>query len=77
MGLSGGVEVVVDADVHLHAIVLEPASAANRKVNRLGDAADPEESFVERDRQLLAAGGHGELHVVDAIDRHPYILSGH
>ena len=52
-------------DVHLHALVAEPAAAACREHRRLGDLRQPEQLPVETPGGVLAAGRAGHLHVVD------------
>ena len=49
---------------------LEPAAAADGQRLRLREFIQTEELAVEGARGRLAAGGGGDLHVVDAEDRH-------
>jgi len=70
MGFAGRAEVCLDAEVHLHRSILEPTAAACGEVLGLGDVAEPEDPFVERDRAGLLADRHRELHMIDRLHRH-------
>ena len=65
-----GAEVGVHAQVDLDRAALEPGPAAGRERRGLGQLGDPQQSRVEGARLRLAAGGHRELHVIDADDGH-------
>ena len=77
VGLSGRPEVLLHAQVDLGRPVLEPAPAPGRQLGWLGHPGQPEQSRVERLGLGLGlrAGGHGQLHVVDA--HHPVRTRGH
>ena len=68
VGLPRRAEVGVHAQVDLDRAALEPGPAASRERRRLGQLGDPEQARVEGARLRLAAGRHGELHVIDADD---------
>lgn len=81
MGLSGRVEVGVDAQMDLEIVSFEPATAASGEMRRLCHLWEAEQSVVEADGVLLASCRHGQLHVIDAADFHGVSLaapsSGH
>jgi len=54
--------------VDLDRAALEPGPAAGRERRGLGELGDPEQARVERAGLRLAAGRHGELHVIDPDD---------
>jgi hypothetical protein len=66
MGFGGGVKHLVDAEVNLHFFAFEPASAALRQRRRLGGLRQTQRLTIECSGALLAAGGHGELDVIDS-----------
>ena len=70
MGLAGGPEVGLHAEVHLHRRRLEPATAPAGQVRRLGPFRQAEQVAVEGTSLVLAARRHGELHVVDRDEWH-------
>ena len=70
MGLGGGLELRVDAEMELDAGGLEPAAAPPCQLVRLGNLGDAEQPLVEGDGVDLPASGHGELDVVESDDAH-------
>jgi lipopolysaccharide/colanic/teichoic acid biosynthesis glycosyltransferase len=64
-------EGVVDPDVELLRAGAEPAAAAGGELRRLRKLLEAEQPAVERPGLRLAACRGGDLHVVDAGDRHP------
>ena len=75
MGLAGGREVLVDADVQLLRADREPDAAARSQLLGLLELAEPQQAAVEAARLALGAGRRGHLHVVEAVD-HPNTPSG-
>jgi len=69
--LAGGSEVPLDAEVDVEAApALEPHPAAAGEIGRLRHLPEPEGVRIEAPRLSLLALGHGELHVVEADERH-------
>jgi len=68
---AGRNERVVHADVKLLAAGAEPAAAARCELARLRQLLETEQVTVERPRLRFAPCRSGDLHVVDAGDRHP------
>ena len=68
MRLAGGGEIGLDADVELLRADPEPDPAAGAERLRLLDLLEPEQLAEEAAGGVLAAGGGGELDVVDAVD---------
>ena len=68
MRLPCGREVGLDADVELLRADPEPDPAAALQRLRLLDLFESEQLAEEAARGVLAAGGSGELDVVDAVD---------
>ena len=66
MRLARGGEIGLDADVELLRADPEPDAAAASERLRLLDLLEPEQLAEEAARGVLAAGGGGELDVVDA-----------
>ena len=67
VGLAGGREALVDADVQLRVADGEPHAAAAQPL-RLLELAQPEQAAVEAARLALAAGRRGDLDVVEPVD---------
>ena len=66
MRLARGGEIGLDADVELLRADLEPDPAAASERLRLLELLEPEQVAEEPAGGVLAAGGSGELDVVDA-----------
>ena len=73
MRFPGRAELALDAQVKLQTTALKPGAASSSEIRRLRNFHQPEQFAVELARQRFAAGRHGELNVVDAIDRHSII----
>jgi hypothetical protein len=71
MRLARGPEILLDAEVELHAVAAEPAAAARGQRGWFRDLVQPEHGAVELAERWLAARRAGQLHVVD----HPVWLS--
>ncbi len=71
VGLQRGREPIGDADVQLLAARPEPATSARLERVGLRQFLQTEQCAVEGARRVLAAGGCGDLHVIDPRDRHP------
>ncbi|RAJ53693.1 hypothetical protein K376_05656 [Streptomyces sp. PsTaAH-130] len=65
MGLLGGVEGGVDAEVEADRAGLEPAAAAGREHRRLGGLGHAEDIDVVRAQRVLRSGRRRELYVID------------
>jgi hypothetical protein len=66
VGLAGGGEAVLDADVELMVGAdREPDPAAGSERLGLGDLAQAQQLAVEAARLRLAPGRGGDLHVID------------
>ena len=70
MGLARRGERSFDSDVELLGARPEPAAAAGGEGLRLRELLQPEEPAIERAHLRFAAGGGGDLDVVDSGDRH-------
>lgn len=68
MSLVRGREVGLDADVELLRADPEPDPAAASEQLRLLQFFEPEQAAEELSGRVLAAGGSGELDVVDAVE---------
>ena len=68
VGLAGRTEVLLDAEMHRHRPVAEPAAAPRRQRIGLGHADQAEQRRVEGFGLSLPAGRHGQLHVVEPDD---------
>ena len=68
MSLAGGPEVLFHPQVQRHRSVGEPATPAGGQRRGFGQAFETEQARVEGLCLLLAAGPHGQLHVVQAHD---------
>ena len=75
MRLPRGGELGLDADVELLRADPEPDAASVCEQLRLLELLEPEQLAEEAARGVLAAGGGGELDVVDAVD-HRLRLAG-
>src|SRR3954471_18367065 len=67
MCLGGGVEVLLDAEVDLEVPSLEPTPSPSSKVRGLRHLGDTKKALVELDGLCLPAGGHRQLHVIQAL----------
>jgi len=67
--LSGWAEVLLHAQVKLHAFAGKPSSTARGQRRGLGNFPHTEEVGVEVARRRFFTRWHGELHVVDAVER--------
>src|SRR5207244_13646801 len=65
MRLARGPEVLLHAEVELHAVAAEPAAAARGQRGRLRYLVQPEHVAVELAERWLAARWAGQLHVMD------------
>ena len=71
MRLARRREPLLDPDVQLLCARREPDPAARGERLRLGELVHPEQAAEERPCLGFAAGGSGDLHMVDSRDRHP------
>ena len=71
MGLQSRCEGVFDSDVQLLGARPEPAAASRAQPVGLRELVQAEQRSVERAGGILAAGGRGDLDVIDPGDRHP------
>ena len=76
MRLSRGGEVGLDADVELLRADLEPDAAAAPERLRLLELGEPEQLAEEAAGGVLAAGGSGQLNVVEAVDHRLRLARG-
>ena len=65
MRLARRREPLLDSEMHLLIAAAEPDPATRPQRLGLLDLLEPEKPAVERARRLLAAGGSGELDVVE------------
>jgi hypothetical protein len=70
MGLPGGAEFSLDAQMHLRSAEIKPGAAACREFHRLGNLAQAEDVAVKAARLIFEALRHRELYVVQAKDAH-------
>ncbi len=70
MGLTGRTELVLDAEVNLDAVALEPAASPGLQMRWLGHSRQPEQALTERLSDGFLAGRHGELHVINRDNPH-------
>lgn len=63
-------EIGIDAQVDFHRAQLKSAAATRCKVRRLSHLRYVEHAAIEGACLGFTAGGHRELHVLDAFDQH-------
>lgn len=70
MGLTGRTELVLDAEVNLDAVALEPAASPCLQMRWLGHSRQPEQALIERLSDGFLASRHGELRVINRDNPH-------
>jgi hypothetical protein len=75
MRLSGGSEIVLDAEVHVGLSCGEPNPSPPRQILRLRLLGHPQDVPVERARLVFLPARHGELHVMEGADHKAIYLS--
>ena len=70
MGLPGGAEFSLDAQMQLRSAEVKPGATACREFLRLGNLAQAEDAAVETPRLVFEARRHRELYVVESKDAH-------
>jgi len=70
MGLPGGAEFSLDAQVQLRSAEVKPGAAACREFHRLGNLAQAQDVAVKAPRLIFEALRHRELYVVQSKDTH-------
>jgi NAD(P)-dependent dehydrogenase (short-subunit alcohol dehydrogenase family) len=66
-------EIRFHSEVNLQVTALEPTAAALRQVGGFGHFLDPQRMPIEGARLVLAACGHGQLHMIYARNSHTFL----
>jgi tRNA(Leu) C34 or U34 (ribose-2'-O)-methylase TrmL len=60
----------LDAEVDLDAALFEPTASALGEIWRFCLFGDAKQQVIEGARFRLTAGGHGQLNMIERLDRH-------
>ena len=77
VGLAGGPEILLHAQMQRHGPVGEPATATGGERRGFAEALESEHTGIEGLCLVLPTGGHGQLHVVQThdLERHDGLLT--
>jgi hypothetical protein len=70
----GRTKIGLDAEVQLQSAAVEPRAPARSEIRGLGNFLEAQKPAVKAPYQRFAAGGHGQLDVIDSVNGHCELL---